>query len=86
MKEVARYENLEIPSYALCYLVNADASGLEKKDKELIDWYMEQFYQEAAQAGGHVIFACGKGKCGFTHFPEFGLPYYCVECTILIVK
>ena len=42
MKTVAEYTKLKIPSYALSYLVNDDASGLEDKEIAAADQYMQQ--------------------------------------------
>jgi hypothetical protein len=86
MKTVAEYTKLKIPSYALSYLVNDDASGLEEKDIAATDAYMQQYYEEAKKAGGHVIFSPSDQEPYFTHTPEYGLPCDVVECTVLIVK
>ena len=86
MKQVSEYANLRIPSYALPYLVNGDASGLEDSDVKAIDRYMSQYYEEAKSVSGHVIFSAGDGDSFFTRHPEFGLACDCVECSVLIVK
>ena len=72
MKTISEYTELAIPDYALSYLVNGDASGLEDSDRLVIDEYMAQFYAEASKEGGSMIFDCGDGESYFTWHPEFG--------------
>ena len=86
MVTISEYTELKVPSYALSYLVNADASGLEDEDIKATDNYMRQYYEEAEKAGGHVIFSPSDEEPYFTHTPEFGLPCDVVDCTVLIVK
>jgi hypothetical protein len=85
MKEIKRY-GVEMPDYSLSYLVNGDASGLEDEDVKNIDGFMEQFYREAENIGGQVIFDTIEEEGHFTHSPEFGLACHCVDSVILIVK
>ena len=42
-KEVYRTIELKMPAYWASYLVNDDASGLEKKEKDLVDAYLQSF-------------------------------------------
>jgi hypothetical protein len=86
MKTVSEYTELKIPAYALSYLVNADASGLEEGDIIATNIYMQQYYKEAEKVGGHVIFSPSDQEPHFTHTPEYGLPCDVVDCTVLIVK
>ena len=87
MKTIAEYENLPIPTYSLSYLVNNDPSGIENEDIKAIDNYMEQYYSEAKEKNGHVLFSPDLDiEPYFTHFPEFGLACDCVPCNIFIVK
>jgi len=92
MTTISEYNELPIPTWALCYLVNADASGLEDGEQEMVDKYMEQFYKEAKEKGGHVIFSPEADENGenkesyFTWNPEFGLACDVEDCTVLIVK
>ena len=85
MKTIENYK-VEIPTYALCYLVNDDASGLENNEIKAIDSYMQEYYDMAKKFNGHVIFSCGEGEGSFNHFPAFGLACETVECEILICK
>ncbi len=86
MQTISEYNKLAVPDYALPYLVNADNSGINDSETQTIDAWMQRFYDEAKQVGGHVIFSAGDGEGSFTHRPEFGLACNCVDCTILIVK
>jgi hypothetical protein len=87
MKTISEYTELNIPSYALPYLVNNDPSGLEDNEIKIIDNYMDQYYSEAKEKNGHVIFSPENDtEPGFIHFPEFGLACDCIPCTVLIVK
>ena len=97
MHKISEYTELKIPDYALSYLVNADSSGLETEDIESIDSFMEQFYTEAKENHGHVIFSIDEitdndgdileyQEPYFCSCPRFGLPCDVVDCTVLIVK
>ena len=55
MKIIESYKE-NIPDYALSYLVNNDASGLDDKEIETIDKYMSEFYDRATELKGFVIF------------------------------
>jgi hypothetical protein len=88
MKTLSEYTELRVPDYALSYLVNGDSSGIEESDVKAIDGWMQQFYDEAKEKGGHVIFGTTNSddEGYFTHNPEFGLACNVVDCTILIVS
>lgn len=86
MNILSKYTELPIPTWALSYLVNGDASGIDDKEQKQADNYMDQFYREAKEKHGHVIFSCGDGEGSFTHYPEFGLACDCIDCTVLIVN
>lgn len=88
MKAIKQYCELDIPVYAISALVNDDRSGITDEDESATSKYMQQFYDEARELGGIVIFSVTKSDFDsyFSHDPEFGLPCDCVECTILIVK
>ncbi len=97
MQTISEYNELKIPSYALSYLVNADSSGIETEDIENIDNFMLQFYTEAKEKNGHVIFNTSEviddegevleyTEPYFCSFPEFGLACDVIDCEVLIVK
>lgn len=87
MKTLKTYDQLAIPSYALSYLVNNDATGLTDEDQAAIDCFMQGFYDEAKSLGGHVLF-CDDADCTpyFCKLPEFGLACDCIDAEILICK
>lgn len=87
MRTLHKYDHLPIPDYALPYLINGDASGLEEEDKRKADEYMQQYYDLAAKYGGDVIFTTegDEPEAYFYHRPEFGLPCNVVDCVVLIV-
>lgn len=57
MITVKEYKHLQIPIWALSYLVNDDASGITEEDKILVDKYMNRYYDFADAIDCHVIFA-----------------------------
>ena len=87
MKTLKKYTELAIPTYALPYLVNNDATGLSVEDKTNIDNFMQGFYDEAKTLGGHIIF-CDDADCApyFCRYPEFGLSCDVIDAQILICK
>lgn len=83
MKTVAEYE-VKFPAWALSYVVNGDASGIEPEDKKQVDNYMRQY-----EGRGHVEVCLPAEDNWESHFswsPEFGLPCDVVDCTILILE
>lgn len=87
MKTLREYTELPIPNWAASYLVNGDSSGISESDAKQCDDYMQQFYDEAKEKGGHVIFSFGEeSDSGFFQNPEFGLATDCTLSTVLIVK
>lgn len=61
-----------IPTWALCYLVNADPTGLSEEDIQTIKDWMERnkIYN---------VFPENEDEY-FTHYPAFGLPCDVVDC------
>ena len=85
MKTIEEH-TVNMPEYALCYIHNNDASGIEEADIKAIDDYLQQYYDKAAEINGHVIIGCNDAECFFTWHPAFGLACTCVETEILICK
>lgn len=86
MKTLEKYDDLQVPGYALPYLVNGDDSGLEQEDKKIIDKWYAGFVKIAKSHNAEVIFSCNEDDGHFTWSPEFGLACDVYDCTILIVK
>jgi len=84
MKQIT-YDDIEMPEYALSYLVNDDPSGLDDCDIEAIDAYMDQFYEEAVKVKGNVVIGSIPEESSFTHWPAFGLPCNCYTISIYIL-
>ena len=86
MKTIAEYTELNVPSWALSYIVNGDSSGIDETDQRQVNKWWAQFCDIAAKTpGAHAVFACGDGECYFTSNTEFGLPGDCVECSVLVL-
>ena len=85
METIESY-TVEVPEYALCYIVNNDASGLNDEDIKNTDNFMEEYYDRASELKGHVIFSTTEEEGSFNPFPEFGLACNTVTCKILICK
>jgi hypothetical protein len=85
MKTISEY-SLKMPGHSICYLINNDPSELEDKEIKEIDNYMKQYYQEAKEVKGYVIFSPGEEESYFCRSPEFGLPGMVIDCTLLIVQ
>lgn len=86
MTTLQLFDDLQVPCYALPYLINGDFSGLAEEDIKAIDTWYAYYANLAAKMGGSVIFENDSDSTYFTSVPEFGLPCECVDCTILIVK
>lgn len=68
----------KIPTWALCYIINGDASGLEDEDIEMVDDFCSQF-------PGAIY--CPKTEEGyFTTRPAFGLACDVVDTEIIIFE
>lgn len=86
MKTLKKY-SVEIPDYALSYIVMDDASGLTEEDKSNIDSFLNPFYQEAETLGGHVLINLDyDSESHFTWNPPFGLACNVLDFTILILE
>ena len=72
----------KIPTWAICYLVNGDASGLTDEDIAMVDKYCER---------NRVSVVCPindsveeEMQPYFTPFPAFGLASDVIDCIVLI--
>lgn len=70
----------KIPSWSLNYLINGDATGLTKEEKDAIDkWYAEWQVQTVSPVTDEE----GNTQPYFSHCPLFGLPTDVEDCDIL---
>jgi len=84
--EVHSENKVEMPDYALCYLIYGDGSGLEDSDIKEIDQYMESFYSKAKEVEGYVLVSPEDSEQYFSASPAFGLPCNVVDTNITIFK
>ena len=68
-----------VPSYAVCYLVNADSTGLEDEDIEAIDGWVDMMLEEGYDM---TVFDFMEEEPHFTSRPAFGLACDCYETKI----
>ncbi len=69
-----------IPTWALCYLINGDPTGLKDDEIAMIDkWYADNKVQTVTTASE------AEGECNpyFSHFPAFGLPAEVTDCNVM---
>ena len=72
---------MRIPSWALCYLINGDDSGLEPEDVKTVDEWVER-----TRRGGSIDVCCpDEGtEAYFTNSPAFGLPCDVEDCDVVV--
>ena len=73
----------KIPTWALCYFVNDDATGLTDEEIEMADkWWTENNVQYVTPAPEK------EGECYpyFDHFPAFGLATEVLDCSVATLK
>lgn len=69
-----------IPTWALCYLINGDSTGLTESDIALIDtWYADNKVQIITTASENK----GNTHPYFSYFPAFGLASEVVDCIMM---
>ena len=79
-------DTVDIPDYALSYLINGDASGLDEEDKRNADKFMKHYEDIAEKYNSSVIIAPEDYNEGsFCSNPAFGLPCNTFECRIIIL-
>ena len=70
-----------IPTWALCYLINSDETGLTDEEIVLINqWYTENKVMGITTATEQE----GEYFPYFSHFPAFGLPAEVVDCHVMV--
>lgn len=74
-KEVIK---MEIPEWALCYLVNGDLTGLSDEDIKIVqDWERDNHVYDVEPL---------KEEGSFSWHPEFGKACNVVECNVFIYE
>lgn len=74
----------QIPTWALPYIINDDASGLNDEEIELV----KEFYSSYEKNGLHIeIVSPHDDEYGyFSHYPAFGLPTNVIDCDVLYTE
>ena len=71
---------MPIPTWALCYIFNDDATGLSDDEIRMVDSFIRDNRFE-------IITPCDMEDEGsFTTCPAFGLPADCIECWCMMRK
>ena len=71
-----------IPTWALCYLIKDDRSGLTDDEISMIDrWYLSNNVATLTTTSED------DGECHpyFSHYPAFGLPTEVIDCSVMIM-
>lgn len=73
--------DVRIPAWALCYLVNADDTGLDAEDKKTVDEWVER-----TRNGGRIDVCCPDdgGESYFCSYPAFGLACDVEDCDVIV--
>jgi hypothetical protein len=84
--KIVTHISASVPTYALSYLVNGDASGLDGSDISVIDAWLAECSENllAAHPGATVDLVTRDGAEGsFTAFPAFGLACDCIPGAVV---
>jgi len=76
-----QYTTEPIPTWALCYLINSDPSGLTDEEISMVDeWCKTNGVSVVCTASDQE----GESEPYFTHYPAFGLPTDVTDCNVII--
>jgi len=84
METVAEYSE-DVPNWALSYIVNGDASGLESDETAMVDEWMAFFSEKAKELGGNVVYSTTDESDDFCSTPAFGLACDTTKTDVLIL-
>lgn len=84
MQTVAEYSE-DVPNWALSYIINGDASGLESDEVAMVDEWMEFFSDKAKELGGNVVYSTTDDTNDFCSHPAFGLGCDTTKTDVLIL-
>ena len=73
-----------IPEYALSYLINGDASGLEPEDITAVDNWLNGYLSTFKSVVNYVI-NLNSETADFFNRPEFGLAANCFDCSVSVM-
>lgn len=79
---------INMPDYAMPYLINGDNSGLSDEDVQIIDRWFAKMQKIADNYESIVIIGMPEDndEGSFCAFPEFGSACNCFEITITMLK
>lgn len=83
MQTIAKYDDLNIPTWALNYLVNGDSEGLNSGEIAEINKWTMSF--EPLDPKASFLLSTEQEEF-FTWHPEFGKAATCVTGTVVIAK
>jgi hypothetical protein len=85
--KIIDYIIVNIPSWAICYLVNDDASGLEDNEIDLAyEWWTDlKGSYEKDYPGCDVFIEVGNEETDFDADPEFGLAGSTTKCAVVVM-
>lgn len=70
-----------IPTWALCYLINGDPTGLTDEEIAMVDkWYEQNKVEVVCTAPDQEGEYCPYS----THYPAFGLPTEVIDCNVMM--
>lgn len=79
---IEHIDSIKLPTWALCYIVNNDSSGISDEDQEQVDeWIKETFPDHIG-----LIFDQSEEGEFFTHSPPFGLACNCIQADVYGVR
>lgn len=80
MKKAETLRGVRIPTWALCYLVNSEDSGLDAEDRKIVDEWVEK-----TRNGGRIVVCPPFGENQyFTSCPAFGPPCDVEDCDVIV--
>lgn len=85
MKTTILYKNLNVPNWALPFLINGDSSNISRQDRFILSDWMLSIKKEVEKIGGGNWEISTTETTGFTWHPAFGLACDCTECDIIVL-
>jgi hypothetical protein len=82
------YIEAKVPTWAMSYLVNNDATGITDEDKQQVDQWVEQTraaLKEASPGAWYEFIDSCQESGSFTHRPAFGLACDTVDGAIVAI-
>ena len=80
MSELEYIETVEMPDWALSYLVNGDSSSLEQTEIDSIDALVDEYATDYGM--GSLVYNYDEDTLGFSMRPWVGLAADCYTCSI----